>query len=189
MRHLFSTTAVVAAIVVAAAAAGSAQTRDRNSARAAGDAGCSERQHGNRASFCEVREATIGGANPLDIDAANNGGIQHPRLGPRRRARARASARQPRPKPTRSAWWPACTSRQRAAASAPKARRPTRDEKLERQLRRQVPRTAMLTLIPVNGGISIDGFHGSARFHATNGGVVAEQRRWRPARARRPTAA
>src|SRR5207248_1580423 len=29
----------------------------------------------DRASHCEAREATIGGANPLDIDAGRNGGI------------------------------------------------------------------------------------------------------------------
>src|SRR6059036_3434219 len=30
----------------------------------------------DRATHCEVREATIGGANPLDIDAGRNGGIR-----------------------------------------------------------------------------------------------------------------
>src|SRR5438270_10963552 len=30
----------------------------------------------DRASHCEAREATIGGANPLDIDAGRNGGIR-----------------------------------------------------------------------------------------------------------------
>ena len=35
----------------------------------------------------------------------------------------------------------------------------------------QVPRTAMVTLRTVNGGISIDDFHGTAKFRASNGGV------------------
>jgi DUF4097 and DUF4098 domain-containing protein YvlB len=36
----------------------------------------------------------------------------------------------------------------------------------------QVPRTAMLTLNTKNGGISIADFHGSAAFHAVNGGLT-----------------
>src|SRR5471032_700016 len=70
-RTLFVTTAVAAACV----AAGSAQTRTPDAVRT-GSAGCNDSWNDNRASFCEVREATIGGANPLDVDAGPNGGIR-----------------------------------------------------------------------------------------------------------------
>src|SRR5436190_19591416 len=38
---------------------------------------CGDGTYNNdRASHCEVREDTVGGANPLDIDAGRNGGIR-----------------------------------------------------------------------------------------------------------------
>jgi DUF4097 and DUF4098 domain-containing protein YvlB len=46
-----------------------------------------------------------------------------------------------------------------------------RDEHWSISFEIQVPRTAMLTLNTQNGGISIDDFRGSARFHARNGGL------------------
>ena len=71
LRAFLVTTAVATALV----AAGSAQSRNRDSART-GNTGCSDNGSDDRASFCEVREDTIGGANPLDIDAGRNGGIR-----------------------------------------------------------------------------------------------------------------
>jgi DUF4097 and DUF4098 domain-containing protein YvlB len=169
MRNLF----ITAAIVTALAAAGSAQTRDRNSTRAGGDAGCSERQHNNRPSFCEEREATIGGANPLDIDAGNNGGIRihgWDRGDVLVKARVSASAATDADAQRLVAGVRVETSGGSVRAEGP----PTsgREESWSVSFDVQVPRTAMLTLNTHNGGISIDGFHGFARFHATNGGVT-----------------
>src|SRR5438045_755047 len=75
LRTTLVTTAVAAALV----AGGSAQSRNRDgrdSTRTAAMS-CDDRSYNNdRASHCEVREDTIGGANPLDIDAGRNGGIR-----------------------------------------------------------------------------------------------------------------
>src|ERR1700681_1871298 len=67
---MLRTALVTAAVAAALVTGGSAPTRrdyivctDRNINR-------------DRATHCEVREDTIGGANPLDIDAGPNGGIR-----------------------------------------------------------------------------------------------------------------
>src|SRR4051794_16303065 len=69
-RGLLLTTAAVAALGTAVFA----QSRDRRP-RAAAD-WCADGGDRDRASHCEVREDTIGGANPIDIDASPNGGIR-----------------------------------------------------------------------------------------------------------------
>src|ERR1700748_1669023 len=70
-------TALIATTIAAAfVAAGTAQTRDRNTTRTTAMS-CNDRNdYDDRATHCEVREDTIGGANPLDIDAGRNGGIR-----------------------------------------------------------------------------------------------------------------
>src|SRR5580765_6527679 len=74
LRTTLVTTAVAAALV----AGGSAQSR-RDSTRDASPSrpmSCDDRNDNNdRATHCEIREDTIGGANPLDVDAGRNGGI------------------------------------------------------------------------------------------------------------------
>src|ERR1700712_2219821 len=71
LRTALVTTTVAAAL----AAAGSAQSRSRDTSRTA--LSCNDRNdNDDRATHCEVREDTIGGANPLDIDAGRNGGIR-----------------------------------------------------------------------------------------------------------------
>ena len=66
---------VTAALTAALAAPALAQSRDRGFGRSA-DAWCNDGSSGDRASHCEVRDATIAGNNPLDIDAGQNGGIR-----------------------------------------------------------------------------------------------------------------
>src|SRR5438034_6757638 len=66
---------VTAALTTALAAPALAQSRDRGFGRSA-DAWCNDGSSGDRASHCEVRDATIAGNNPLDIDAGRNGGIR-----------------------------------------------------------------------------------------------------------------
>src|SRR3954452_7728746 len=75
MRRTALITIVVAATLVAA---GSAQSRNRTTNRDSTRAlTCADRGGDqDRASHCEMREDTIGGANPLDIDAGRNGGIR-----------------------------------------------------------------------------------------------------------------
>src|SRR3954466_11653531 len=70
-------TALIATTVAAAfVAVGSAQSRNRDAART-GTLSCNDGNgYDDRATHCEVREDTIGGANPLDIDAGPNGGIR-----------------------------------------------------------------------------------------------------------------
>src|SRR4051794_34435450 len=75
------TALVTIAAAVALVAAGSAQSRNRDGNRDSAKAsalGCTDRNNSNqdRATHCEMREDTIGGANPLDIDAGRNGGIR-----------------------------------------------------------------------------------------------------------------
>src|SRR2546425_8868201 len=65
---------VITTLIVSLAVAVVAQSRDRGFRRSA-DASCSDGWNDRRASHCEIREDTIGGANPLDIDAGPNGGI------------------------------------------------------------------------------------------------------------------
>src|SRR5690349_11729193 len=61
---------LIATAAAALAASVSAQTRDRS----ANPSDC-DRGNSDRASWCEVREATVNGANPLDVDTGGNGGI------------------------------------------------------------------------------------------------------------------
>ena len=59
------------ALTFAAAVPGAAQPSSRS-----GSAGCDDGWNDSRrASSCEVREETIPGVNPLDVDAGQNGGI------------------------------------------------------------------------------------------------------------------
>jgi len=126
----------------------------------------------DRASHCEAREATIGGANPLDIDAGRNGGIRvrgwdrgdvlvrsiiHTIADTDADARRIASA-----------------VRVDTTGSSVRAEGPSTsgDEHWSVSFELQVPRTAMLTLTTQNGGISIADFRGTAKFTARNGGVT-----------------
>jgi putative adhesin len=166
LRTFCVTTAVAAALV----AAGSAQSRNRDAART-GDTWCGDSGNSDRASFCEVREETIGGVNPLDIDAGPNGGIRV--LGWDRgdvlvRTRIMASANTDADARRLASSVRVETAGGRVRATGPDT---DRDEHWSTSFEIQVPRTAMLTLNTRNGGISIDDFRGSARFHARNGGL------------------
>src|SRR4051794_30976340 len=69
-RTLDAVLAIV--LTFAAAIPGAAQPSGRS-----GSAGCDDGWNDSRrASFCEVREETIPGVNPLDVDAGQNGGIR-----------------------------------------------------------------------------------------------------------------
>ena len=60
-----------AAFVLAVTAAPALAQRTRAMGRSA-DAWCGDGSNGDRPSFCEVREATIPGGNPLEVDAGRD---------------------------------------------------------------------------------------------------------------------
>ena len=63
---MLRTALVTTAVAVALVAAGSAQSRNRDTARTT-TMSCNDRNYNDdRATHCEMREDTIGGANPLD---------------------------------------------------------------------------------------------------------------------------
>jgi DUF4097 and DUF4098 domain-containing protein YvlB len=171
LRTALVTTAVAAALV----APGSAQTgRDstRDSRRASAMS-CNDRSYDNdRATHCEIREDTIGGANPLDIDAGHNGGI-HVRGWDRGdvqvRSKIQATADTDADARRIVAGVRIDTAGGRIRADGPDT---GRDASWSVSFEINVPRTAMLTLTTNNGGISIDDFRGTAKFHAKNGGLA-----------------
>jgi DUF4097 and DUF4098 domain-containing protein YvlB len=175
LRTTFATTVLTAAITTAITAAlvagGSAQTRNRDSTRT-GNSGCNDSWNDDRASFCEMREDTIGGANPIEVDAAPNGGIRvhgWDRGDVQVRSKIQASART-----DADARRVASSVRVDTAGGHIHAEGPSsnRDEQWSVSFEISVPRNAMLTLRSVNGGIAIDDFRGTATFHTTNGGVT-----------------
>jgi hypothetical protein len=161
---------ITATLATALAVTGLAQTRDRQVGRSA-DASCSDGSNDRRASYCEVREATVPGINPLDIDAGPNGGI-----------RIRGWDRGDVLVRTKIVGYAASEAEARRVASSVRVETaggrirtdgPEKedDEYWSASFEVQVPRAAMLTLNTRNGGISIDDFRGTAKFRASNGGV------------------
>jgi hypothetical protein len=171
LRTALVTTAVAAALV----AAGSAQSRNRDTREStrAGTLACNDRNNNrDRATHCEVREDTIGGANPLDIDAGRNGGIRirgWDRGDVLVRTRIEAYADTDANARRLVAGVRVDTSGSRIRAEGPDTT--NREESWSVSFEISVPRNAMLTLNTNNGGISIDDFRGSAKFHAKNGGL------------------
>ena len=171
LRTITVTTAVATALV----AAGSAQSRrdsTRDSVRNAA-LSCTDRNYNDdRATHCEMREDTIGGANPLDIDAGRNGGI-HVRGWDRGdvlvRSKIQASADTDADARRLVGAVRIDTAGGRVRADGPDLHS---DENWSVSFEINVPRTAMLTLNTNNGGIAIDDFRGSAQFHAKNGGLT-----------------
>ena len=163
-------TAVAAIVLVGA---GSAQSRGRDTTRT-GSLSCADRHRdGDRATHCEVREDTIGGANPLDIDAGRNGGIRvrgWDRGDVLVRARIEAQADTDADARRLVAGVRIDTAGSRVRADGPDTS--GRDESWSVSFEINVPRNAMLTLNTNNGGIAIDDFRGTAKFHARNGGLA-----------------
>ena len=173
LRIVLVTTAVAAALV----GSGSAQSRNRDTGRDStrtGNMTCSDRNiNRDRATHCEVREDTIGGANPLDIDAGRNGGIRvrgWDRGDVLVRTRIESYADTDADARRLVSGVRIDTAGGRIRAEGPDTT--NRDESWSVSFEINVPRTAMLTLNTNNGGISIDDFRGSAKFHAKNGGLT-----------------
>src|SRR6476646_7036844 len=69
-------TIAIAAALVDGSSAQSRRDSTRDSARSR-PMSCDDRSYNDgRATHCELREDTIGGANPIDVDAGHNGGIK-----------------------------------------------------------------------------------------------------------------
>jgi hypothetical protein len=169
---MFRTALVATAVAAAFVASGSAQSQNRGTART-GTLSCNERyDNDDRATHCEVREDTIGGANPLDIDAGRNGGIRvrgWDRGDVLVRSRIQASADTDAEARRLVSGVRIDTAGGRIRAEGPDT---GRDQHWNVSFEINVPRTAMLTLNTNNGGISIADFRGVAKFHAKNGGLT-----------------
>jgi DUF4097 and DUF4098 domain-containing protein YvlB len=163
LRAFLTTTAVAAAL----GSAVFAQTRDRNDPSSRD---C-DNDWGRRAGYCDVREQTLNGANPLDVDTGGNGGISirgwdRPEVFMRARIMAHADTEA-------EARRIATSVRIDTAGGTIRADGPRgdRDSNWSVNIELQVPRNAILTLNTKNGGISIRDFRGQAKLETTNGGV------------------
>jgi hypothetical protein len=168
LRSLHITLMVAAAL----SATAGAQPRTAGFGRSA-DAWCGDWQDsGDRARHCEVQEATIGAAGPIEVDASPNGGIRV-RGGDRGdvlvRARIVASADTSADARALASGVRIQTDGGRVRAEGPAA---GGDAHWSVSFEIEVPRNAQLALTTRNGGISLDDFYGTATFTAMNGGVT-----------------
>jgi Putative adhesin len=146
-----------------------AQTRSRTG-RSDAD-WCAQNGDSDRASHCEVRELTIGGANPIEIDAGRNGGIT---VRGWDRGDALVRARIVGYGDTEAdAQRVTSAVRIDGAGGVVRAEGPTSDDRQSWHVSFEVsvPRTAILTLTANNGGIVIEDFRGTAKFQTRNGGI------------------
>jgi Putative adhesin len=170
LRACCLTAALATLLISANPPAAGAQTRSRDAVRSGDgcDAGWGDSSH---VSYCEVREETIGGAAPLDVDAGANGGIKVTgwdrgdvlvRTVIRGYGETDADAR-------RMVAGVHVETATHIRALGPE---PGRRESWSVQFELHVPRRAQLALHTNNGGIAIGDFQGIAEFRAQNGGVT-----------------
>jgi hypothetical protein len=167
LRALFAT----AILTTALTAVGISQSRDRSFGRS-GNTSCADYGSSDRASYCEIREETIGGANPLDINAGRNGGIRvrgWDRGDVLVRARIVGYADSDAEARRVVSGVRIDTAGGSVSALGPDG---NGDSGWSVSFEVQVPRAALLTLNTRNGGIAIEDFRGSAKFRAQNGGVT-----------------
>jgi hypothetical protein len=170
LRACCLTIAVAALLTATNSSVGLAQTRTRDYSRSGDDCGRGG-YDSSRASYCEVREETIGGSGLLDVDAGANGGIKVigwdrgdvlVRTIIRGYGETDADAR-------RMVSGVRIETGAHIRATGPE---PGRRESWSAQFELHVPRRAQLALHTNNGGISINDFQGIAEFRAHNGGVT-----------------
>ena len=175
LRTTFVTTLTTTALAASLTAGGSAQSQrdSTRDSRRSDPMSCSDRSYDrDRARHCEIREDTISGANPLDVDAGHNGGIRvrgWDRGDVQIRTRIEAYAANDGDARRLVSGVRVDTGGGRVRADGPDTS--GRDESWSVSFEINVPRTAMLTLSANNGGISIEDFHGTAKFHTRNGGL------------------
>jgi DUF4097 and DUF4098 domain-containing protein YvlB len=162
---------VTATIAIGLAAAGLTQAQSRNQGFGRSpDAWCDDTGNRNRASHCEVRDETIGGANPLDVDAGHNGGIRvrgWDRGDVLVRSRIVGTADSDAEARRIVSGVRIETAGGRVRVDGPE----TADAHWSVSFEIQVPRNGQLTLKTHNGGIAIEDFSGTAQFRGQNGGV------------------
>jgi len=127
-----------------------------------------------RASHCEMREETLAGGNPLDVDAGPNGGI---RVRGWERSdvvvRARIIAYADTENEARQV---ASQVRIETGGGQVRARGPEAqgDRRWNVSYEINAPQNGQLTLNTNNGGISVRDLRGTVRFRARNGGINLE---------------
>ncbi|MGH8722013.1 MAG: DUF4097 family beta strand repeat-containing protein, partial [Burkholderiales bacterium] len=143
--------------------------------RAESDFGCDEvSSERDRQTYCEVREDTLAGGNPLDVDAGQNGGIRvrgWDRGDILIRARVVGYADS-----ETEAQQIVSGVRVETGGGQVRSRGPERgrDSYWVVSYDISVPQEAQLTLNTNNGGISIRDLRGTVRFRARNGGIRLE---------------
>jgi hypothetical protein len=167
-RTGFRSLVVVSAVLSVASVTGTAQSR-----RSGGYDDCNDGGRSREARHCEVRESTMPGNNPLDVDAGQNGGIKihgWDRGDVLVRAKIQTYGDTEADARALAAGVRVDTSGNSIRADGPSTRdRDNAHWSVSFDI--SVPRAAMLSLKTVNGGIAIDDFRGTAKFHASNGGV------------------
>jgi DUF4097 and DUF4098 domain-containing protein YvlB len=160
-----------AAVVAVLSASLMAQSRDRSGRTGRSDDWCRDGGDSQRYRECEVRESTVPGGNPLDIDPGRNGGVRitgwdRPEVHVRAKISAYAETQAEAKRLASGVRIDATGTSIRAEGPATDS-----DQHWNVSFEVQVPRNAMLNLHTINGGISIEDFRGTAKFSARNGGV------------------
>src|SRR5262245_9050111 len=170
MQRGFCVTVITAAL--AAVLSVSVLAQSRRAGRSGSD-WCSDRgDSGRQYRHCDVRESTVQGLNPLDIDAGRNGGIQvHGWDRGDVRVRAKVVGYGATEAEARRL---VAGVRIEATSTSVRAEGPDTagDGGWSVSFDVDVPRNQMLTLHTINGGIAIDDFRGTAKFQARNGGIA-----------------
>jgi hypothetical protein len=136
---------------------------------------CEDVGNSDRETYCEIREETLAGGNPLDVDAGPNGGIrvrgwERGEILVRARVVGHADTEQ-------EARQLVAGVRVDTGGGQVRAQGPERgggDRHWAVSYEIMTPQNAQLTLNTRNGGISIRDLRGSVRFRARNGGIKLE---------------
>ena len=173
-RGIWLTAVLLTASSALLPAQGRRDNRDRS--RSATQDDCNQGRYDRRYRHCEVRESSLPGLNPIDIDAGQNGGI---RIRGWDRSDVHVSARiQTYADSESAARGLAGGIRIDTSGNSVRAEGPARtgdDESWSVSFEVDVPRAAMIALHAHNGGISISGFRGTAKFETRNGGVTLDE--------------
>jgi len=137
------------------------------------DEWCREAERNNRfARSCDVREETLNGIASLDVDSGGNGGIRvRGTSGSTTRVRFRVvgNARDDRDASEIVQNVRVTTDGGRIRVTGPRSRN---DDWWNVEVEIEAPRDLPMTLTTSNGGISLEGTAGRARFDTQNGGVA-----------------
>ena len=168
MRRTFGLTAIL--LLIAAPAPGQVRLES--------DFDCDRiGTHDDRETWCEIREETLAGGNPLDVDAGPNGGIRvrgWDRGEILVRARVVGTAETEEEARRLVAGVRVDTGGGQVRAQGPEAVGGRRDGHWHVSYEIMAPQNAQLALNTRNGGISVRDLRGTVRFRARNGGIRLE---------------